>query len=82
MDFERKKNSKKLKKKKTLATLIQYSDPHKPYQLKTDTSDLAIGAVLKIISSKDIRLWFKIKNIVKSEQNYLTHNKEMFAIFH
>ena len=51
-NFEREKNFEELKKRLTSAPLLQYPDPQKPYQLETDASDLAIGAVLRILTSE------------------------------
>ena len=46
MGFLKEREFEELKKQLTLALLMQYSDPQKPYQVKLGASDLAIGAIL------------------------------------
>ena len=50
-NYKREKNFEELKKRLTLALLLQYLVSQKPYQLETDASNLAIGAVLRISTS-------------------------------
>ena len=83
MNFEREKNFEELKKRLTSAPLLQYPDPWKPYQLETDASDLAIGAVLRILTSEGYKpVAYESRMLSKSEQNYPIHDKELFAIVH
>ena len=68
-NFEREKNFEELKKRLTSAPLLQYPDPQKPYQLETDASDLAIGAVLRILTSEGYKpVAYKSRMLLKSEQ--------------
>ena len=67
----------------TSAPLLQYPDPLKLYQLETDASDLTIGAVLRILMPKKyLPVAYESIILSKSEQNYLIHNNELFAIVH
>ena len=46
-------------------------------------SDLAIGAVLKNFTSEGYKpVAYKLRMLIKSEQNYPNYNKELFAIVH
>lgn len=82
-NYKREKNFKELKKRFNLGLLLQYPDPQKPYQLETDASNLAIGAVLRILTSDGYKpVFFKSQMLSKSEQNYPIHNNELFAIVH
>ena len=82
-NYEREKNFEELKKGLTLALLLQYPDPQKPNQLRTDASDLSIGAVIRILmSERNKPMAYKSQMLSKSEQNYPIHNKELFAIVH
>lgn len=82
-NFERKKIFEELKKPLTSALLLQYPDPQKPHQLETDVSGLAIGAVLRILTSEGYKLVaYKSIMLSKSEQNYPIHYRELFAIVH
>ena len=65
------RNFEELKKRLTSAPLLQYPDPLKPYQLKTDASDLAIGAVLRILTSEGYKpVANKLRMLSKSKQIY------------
>ena len=80
-NYKRERNFKELKKRLTLAPLLQYPDPQKPYQLETDEYNLAIGAVLRILTSDGYKpVAYKSQMLSKSEQNYPIHDKELFAI--
>ena len=81
--FKYKKNFLKQKKWLTSALLLQYPDPLKLYQLELDASDLAIGAVLRILTPKGyLPLAYESRMLSKLEQNYPFHNKKLFAIIH
>ena len=83
MEFQKREKFWRIKKRLTSAPLLQYPDPQKPYQLETDASDLAIGAVLKILTSEGYKpVAYKSRMLSKSEQNYPIHDKELFAIVH
>ena len=82
-NYKREKNFEELKKRLTSAPLLQYLYPQKPYQLETDASNLAIGAVLRILTSDGYKpVAYKSRMLSKSEKNYPIHNKELFAIVH
>ena len=83
MNYKREKNFEELKKRLTSAPLLQYPDPQKMYQLETDTSNLAIGAVLRILTSDRYKpVAYESQMLSKSEQNYSIHDKELFATVH
>jgi len=61
--------------------ILQYPDFSKPFNLTTDASNVALGAVLsqgKIGSDKPV--CFASRTLSKSEQNYSTTEKELLAI--
>ena len=71
-----------LKKKLTMAPVLQYPDPNKEYQLEKDASDKAIGAVLWIKTEDGFKpVAYKSCMLMLSEQKYSDHNKDVFAIF-
>ena len=72
-----------LKEKLTTAPILQYPDLNKVYQLETDASDKAIGAVLQIKTEDGFKpVAYKSCMLKPSEQGYSIHNKELFAIVH
>ena len=55
----------------------------KTVSIKTDASNLAIGAVLRILTLDRYKpVDYKSQMLSKSEQNYPIHKKELFAIVH
>ena len=69
-NFECKKNFLELKKRLTSAPLLQYPNPQKPYQLETGALDLAIGAVLRILTPKGyLPVAYESRMLSKSKQN-------------
>lgn len=68
------------KLKKTLASddiMLTYPDFKCPFELTTDASNYAIGAVL---SQKGKPITFISRTLKKAEENYATNEKEMLAI--
>lgn len=57
--------------------ILQYPDFDKSFQLTTDASDYAIGAVL---SQDDKPITFLSRTLSKTEEGYATNEKEMLAI--
>ena len=65
------------------APVLQYLNPNKEYKLETDTSDKAMGAVLRIKTEEGFKpVAYKSRMLTSSEQNYSIHNKELFKIIH
>lgn len=58
--------------------VLTYPDFKKPFQLTTDASQFAIGAVL---SQDDRPITFISRTLNKGEEKYATNEKEMLAIF-
>jgi len=70
-----------LKELLTSPEILCFPDFNKPFNLTTDASNLAIGAVLsqgEIGSDKPIA--FISRSLKKAEENYATNEKEMLAI--
>ncbi|KAG0435615.1 Retrovirus-related Pol polyprotein from transposon 17.6, partial [Dictyocoela muelleri] len=57
--------------------LLSYPDLNKPFELFTDASDIAIGAVLK---QKNLTIGFFSRKLSNSELNYTICEKEAYAI--
>ena len=57
-------------------------DPTKPIMLKTNTSDLTLGAIISQQESdgKWYPVAFYSQKLTVPEQNYEIHNKELLAI--
>ena len=66
-----------LKKRLVEYTQLQLPDQSKPYELETDASDYALGAVLK---QEDRPLGFLSKKMNEAQQKYSTYQKEFLAI--
>lgn len=65
----------------TSSHILQYPDFSQPFNLTTDASDFAIGAVLSQGSvGKDRPVAYASRTLTKSEQNYSTIEKELLAI--
>ena len=63
------------------APILQYPDLTKDYQLKTDASEKAIGAVLRIHTPDGfLPVAYKSQILTPSVKNYPIHNKEFFAV--
>jgi hypothetical protein len=57
--------------------ILTYPDFEKPFELHTDASDYAIGAVL---SQEKRPITFLSRTLTKTEENYATNEKELLAI--
>ena len=66
----------------TSAPVLMLPDYNKPFQLTTDTSDYAMGAVLEqedsIGCTHPVAFWSK--SLQQAEINYEIHDKELLAI--
>ena len=66
----------------TTAPVLSLPDPTQPYQLITDASDFAIGAILE--QPDALNRWHPIayysKSLQPAERNYEIHDKELLAI--
>lgn len=62
--------------------VLALPDPTKPFIVKTNTSDFAVGAVLLQVGDNNLKhpVAFFSKKMLPAETNYLIHNKEMLAI--
>lgn len=65
----------------TSSSVLQYPDFEKPFNLTTDASNFAIGAVLSQGSiGKDKPIAFASRTLSRSEENYSTIEKKLKAI--
>ena len=72
-----------LKQKLVSALILQYPDLTKDYQLETDVSDKAIGAVLRVYTPDGFKpVAYESQMLNPSEQNFSIYDKELFAIVH
>ena len=55
-NFKREKKNLRTQEAANLCPLLEYPDPQKPYQLETNVSDLAIGAILRILTLEGNKL--------------------------
>ena len=66
----------------TMAPVLAFPDPEKPYRLITDASDFAVGAILE--QPDALNCWHPImyysKSLQPTERNYEIHDKELLAI--
>ena len=65
------------------APVLQAPDFSRPFLVKTDASDYAIGAVLSQESGRDdLPVAFESKKLNPAETRYTTHEKELLAVVH
>ncbi|KAL1914164.1 uncharacterized protein VTP21DRAFT_10268 [Calcarisporiella thermophila] len=58
-------------------------DPSLPYEVATDASDYAVGAVLTQDQGRGMQpIAFESRKLTPAEQNYPTHERELLAIVH
>ncbi|GJP63550.1 hypothetical protein CLOP_g20614 [Closterium sp. NIES-67] len=58
-------------------------DPHRPFELITDASDLAVGAVLLQYFGEGLQpIAYESRKLNPPEQNHHVHDKELLAIVH
>jgi hypothetical protein len=73
----------KLKTAFTTAPVLKIANPYRPFLLKCDCSDYALGAVLSQVCYKDRELHpvaFLSRSLIQSEKNYEIFDKELLAI--
>ncbi|CAI7731243.1 unnamed protein product [Closterium sp. NIES-53] len=63
--------------------VLRIADPHCPFEMVTDASDIAIGVVLLQDFGNGLEpITFESRNLHPPEKNYPIHDREMFAIVH
>ncbi|GJP35285.1 hypothetical protein CLOM_g19792 [Closterium sp. NIES-68] len=63
--------------------VLRISDPDRPYEVVTDDSDIAIGAVLLQDFGDGLQpVAYESRKLQGTEKNYTVHDKEMLAIVH
>src|SRR3954462_5695793 len=68
-----------LQNKMSNASILIPADPTKPFEVTTDESDFAVGAVL---SQDGKPVAFESRQMSPAEKNYAVHEKELLAIVH
>ncbi|GJP83868.1 hypothetical protein CLOP_g13969 [Closterium sp. NIES-67] len=67
----------------TSSPVLRISDPNRPYEVVTDASDIAIGAVLLQDFGDGLQpVAYESRKLQGAEKNYTVHDKEMLAIVH
>ncbi|GJP82598.1 hypothetical protein CLOP_g12838, partial [Closterium sp. NIES-67] len=67
----------------TSPPVLRISDPDRPYEVITDASDIAIGAVLLQDFGNGLQpVAYESRKLQGVEKNYTVHDKEMLAIVH
>ncbi|CAI7731485.1 unnamed protein product, partial [Closterium sp. NIES-54] len=63
--------------------VLRIADPHRPFKVVTDASDIAIGAVLLQDFGNGLQpIAYESRKMHPPEKNYPIHDREMFAIVH
>ncbi|CAI7766698.1 unnamed protein product [Closterium sp. NIES-54] len=63
--------------------VLRITDPHRPFEVVTDASDIAIGAVvLQDFGSGLQPIAYESRKLHPPEKNYMIHDHEMLAIVH
>ncbi|CAI7840682.1 unnamed protein product, partial [Closterium sp. NIES-54] len=63
--------------------VLRITDPHRPFEVVTDASDIAIGAVLLQDFGSGLQpIAYESRKLHPPEKNYLIHDHEMLAIVH
>ncbi|CAI7880692.1 unnamed protein product [Closterium sp. NIES-53] len=63
--------------------VLRIADPHRPFEVVTDASDIAIGAVLlQDFGNKLQPIAYESQKLHPPEKNYLIHDREMLEIVH
>ncbi|CAI7855937.1 unnamed protein product [Closterium sp. NIES-53] len=66
-----------------LLPVLRIADPHCPFEVVTNASDIAIGAVLLQHFGNGLQpIVYESRKLHPPEKNYLIHNREMLAIMH
>ncbi|GJP41219.1 hypothetical protein CLOM_g889 [Closterium sp. NIES-68] len=67
----------------TSPPVLRISDPNRPYEVVTDASDIAIGAILLQDFGDGLQtVAYESRKMQGAEKNYTVHDKEMLAIVH
>ncbi|GJP40024.1 hypothetical protein CLOM_g24318 [Closterium sp. NIES-68] len=67
----------------TTPLVLRIADPHRPFELITDASDLAVGAVLLQDFGEGLQpIAYESQKLNPTEQNDHVHDKELLAIVH
>ncbi|GJP79186.1 hypothetical protein CLOP_g9440 [Closterium sp. NIES-67] len=67
----------------TTPPVLRIADPHRPFELITDASDLAVGAVLLQVFGEGLQpIAYESRKLNPAERNYPVHDKELLAIVH
>ncbi|GJP37609.1 hypothetical protein CLOM_g22000 [Closterium sp. NIES-68] len=67
----------------TTPPVLRIADPHRPFELITDASNLAVGAVLLQDFGKVLQpIAYESRKLNPAERNYPVHDKELLAIVH
>ncbi|GJP70928.1 hypothetical protein CLOP_g1821, partial [Closterium sp. NIES-67] len=73
----------KLKLFLTTPPVLQIADPHHPFELITDASDLAVDAVLLQDFGEGLQpIAYESRKLNSAERNYHVHDKELLVIVH
>ncbi|CAI7840950.1 unnamed protein product [Closterium sp. NIES-53] len=63
--------------------VLHIADPHRPFEVVTDASDIAIGAVLLQDFGNGLQpIAYESRKLHPPERNYPIHDREMLAIVH
>ncbi|GJP30377.1 hypothetical protein CLOM_g962, partial [Closterium sp. NIES-68] len=63
--------------------VLRIADPERPFEVITDASDIAIGAVLMQDFGNGLQpITYESRKMQSAERNYPVHDKEMLAIVH
>ncbi|GJP40677.1 hypothetical protein CLOM_g329 [Closterium sp. NIES-68] len=67
----------------TIPLVLRIADPYRPFELITDASNLAIGAVLLQDFGEGLQpIAYELRKLNPAERNYPVHDKELLAIVH
>ncbi|KAI4885901.1 hypothetical protein NFI96_005622 [Prochilodus magdalenae] len=70
-----------LKRRLTMAPILAFPDPDKPFLLDTDASDVGIGGVLsQIVDGRERVIAYASRALSRTERNYATTKKELLAV--
>ncbi|GJP44288.1 hypothetical protein CLOM_g3661 [Closterium sp. NIES-68] len=66
----------------TSPPVLRIADPSRPFEVLTDASDFAIGAILLHFGDGLQPIAYESRKLQAAERNYPVHDKEMLAIVH
>ena len=73
----------RLKKALTTNPVLRLPNPDLPFEVTTDASDFAVGAVLsQTHTNGNHPVAFESRKLYQAERNYATHEKELLAVVH